>query len=183
MVRSKRFVVAVLLAAALGAPAAAASSAKAPSPISLAQVLGAPSLVSYSGVVESVRIGDRGTQATVYRVEHRAPDLTRRTYTAPSEYFGVWELVKGNVTYTVNPARRRIVETRNDATLRGRRALGDDAQLIAANYRASVAGFENFDGRPVVERAPRQQAHQSRDDVRAHRSRDQHRSRQTRVRP
>ncbi|MBV8067834.1 MAG: hypothetical protein JO113_07645, partial [Candidatus Eremiobacteraeota bacterium] len=35
--------------------------------------IAAPANVSYTGVVEVVRIGSRSAEADVYRVEHRAP--------------------------------------------------------------------------------------------------------------
>ncbi len=44
----------------------------------------APSTVSYTGTVVVVRIGSRSAEASVYRIEHRAPDQTRRVYSAPS---------------------------------------------------------------------------------------------------
>jgi outer membrane lipoprotein-sorting protein len=118
---------------------------------SIEEVLSAPTKVSYSAVVESVRIGSHGSQASVYRVEHRAPDLTRRTYSAPPQLFGSSEIVEGNLKFLIDPRRHRIVETRDDATLQGRRALDANAALVRANYRAVRAGSELFDGRPTVD--------------------------------
>jgi negative regulator of sigma E activity len=138
---------AVLLAAGL-VPAGADSQHELPMPL-LEAVLSAPSHVSYSAVVETVRTGGHGSQASVYRIEHRAPDLTRRNYSAPPDLLGSSDIVKGNRTFRIDPKHRRIVET---ATA----TLGDfqektSAALIRANYRALRVGTEMFDGRPTID--------------------------------
>lgn len=114
----------------------------------LEAVLSAPSHVSYSAVVESVRNGMHGGHATIYRIEHRAPNLTRRSYSAPLDRFGTSEIVKGSVTYRIEPKRRRIVETTRVALSADQ--VSGDAVLIRANYRAMRVGSTMFDGRPTI---------------------------------
>lgn len=112
--------------------------------------MSAPSTVSYSGVVQFVRIGSRHAEASVYRVEHRAPDLTRRVYTAPSSVSGDAVVSKGDVTFSIDPRRHRIVEARNDA-VDDRAAWRDNYALLRQNYRAIEQSAETFDGRPTVD--------------------------------
>jgi negative regulator of sigma E activity len=109
----------------------------------------APSTVSYSGVVQFVRIGSRHAQASVYRVEHRAPDMTRRDYTSPSSISGDAVVSKGDVTFSIDTKHHRIVEARNDA-LDDRAAWRDNYALLRQNYRAIQQSTETFDGRPTV---------------------------------
>jgi negative regulator of sigma E activity len=141
-------VLAVALLAAGLVPAGADSQHELPMPL-LQAVLSAPSRISYSGVVESVRTGSHGSQASVYRIEHRAPDLTRRSYSAPPDLLGSSDIVKGNRTFRIDPKRRRIVETAT-ATL-GDVQESASAALIRANYRAVRVGNEMFDGRPTID--------------------------------
>jgi outer membrane lipoprotein-sorting protein len=128
---------------------AGADSGNDPALALLSQALAAPSTVSYSGVVQCVRFGNRAAEASVYRIEHRAPNLTRRTYTAPAAYSGDSEITQGGVKYAIDPTRHRVVETRSDAT-EDRLAMDDNAALIRENYRAVEQGVQAFDGRRTV---------------------------------
>jgi len=111
--------------------------------------IAAPSAVSYTGVVEVVRFGSRAAEASVYRIEHRAPDLTRRMYSAPSALSGDSTISEGDLSFSVDARRRRIVETRNTA-LDDRIAIDDDYALLRENYQIVRRGDETFDGRSVV---------------------------------
>ena len=117
----------------------------------LSQVLAAPATVSYSGVVETVRMEGRASVASIYRVEHRAPDLTRRTYSSPSRFLGDSEIVKGSLKFSVDGKNHRIVVTRSDPTLMDGSALRDLEALIRANYRTVWRGNGTFGGRPTVD--------------------------------
>jgi outer membrane lipoprotein-sorting protein len=110
----------------------------------------APSNVSYTGTVQSFRIGSGASEAAVYRVEHRAPDLTRRVYTAPAELSGYAVVLKGDQSYAIDSKRHRIVESRDDAVDARLALLSDDA-LMHKNYRAVVRGNEIFDGRRTLD--------------------------------
>jgi hypothetical protein len=117
----------------------------------LSEVLAAPATVSYSGVVEIVRTASRATTTSVYRIEHRAPDLTRRTYSSPPQFSGDSEIVKGNLTFSIDAKSHRIVTTRSDPTLTAGSALRDREALIRANYRAAWRGNGTFGGRPTTD--------------------------------
>ncbi len=116
----------------------------------LARAMSSDSGASYAGVVEVVRIGNRDSEASVYRIEHRAPDLTRRLYTAPSSLAGDAIVSKGDVSFSIDAKRHRIVETRNDA-VDDRLAFNDNYLLLRTNYRAVERGVESFDGRPAID--------------------------------
>ncbi|MGA2759161.1 MAG: DUF4367 domain-containing protein [Candidatus Cybelea sp.] len=131
-------------------PAAAGSQSPDDMPL-LSQVLAAPSAISYTGVVEIVRTAGGATTTSMYRVEHRAPGLTRRTYSSPPQFLGDSEIVKGNVTFSIDPKSHRIVTTRSDPALTAGPALRDREALIRANYRAASRGNGTFGGRPTID--------------------------------
>lgn len=115
----------------------------------LCDALAAPATVSYTGVVEAIRMSREYSEASVYRIEHRAPDLTRRTYTAPPALEGEAIVTRGGVNYAIDPKRHHVGESPNDSP-ENREAFGRDAALIRANYRAEVRDGDTFDGRPTI---------------------------------
>ncbi|HTU81184.1 MAG TPA: outer membrane lipoprotein-sorting protein [Candidatus Acidoferrales bacterium] len=108
--------------------------------------ISAPASVSFEGLVEDVRLGRSGAVVSIYRIEHRAPDATERTFTAPAAERGQELITRGKDTYAVDPAARRIVESAN-AAADDQVAFDDNYILLRANYRAAVRGSESFDGR------------------------------------
>ncbi len=138
---------AALVLAAAGAPAAGSSPTDADALLYAAT--SAPAKVSYTGVVEVVRLGSRAAEASVYRIEHQAPDLTRRLYSAPSALSGDAVISKGELSFSVDTRRHRVVETRN-AAVDDRIAIHDDYALLRRNYTIVEKGEETFDGRPTV---------------------------------
>jgi outer membrane lipoprotein-sorting protein len=115
----------------------------------LCAALSAPATVSYAGVVEAVRIGREFSEASVYRVEHRAPDLTRRSYTAPPPLDGESIVTRGDTDYVIDPKRRHVTETPNDSP-EDRNSFARDADLLRANYRAVARDSDAFDGRSTL---------------------------------
>ncbi|MHB8433962.1 MAG: sigma-E factor regulatory protein RseB domain-containing protein [Candidatus Tyrphobacter sp.] len=75
----------------------------------------APLHVSFVAQVELLTIGSHGSDASIFRVEHRAPNLTRRWYLAPSNVYGDWTVSRGDSTYAVDVKHHRVVVTRHDA--------------------------------------------------------------------
>jgi negative regulator of sigma E activity len=120
-------------------------------PLLFAAIAG-PANVSYTGVVEVVRIGARAAEADIYRVEHRAPNLTRRVYTAPAALAGDAVVSEGDELFSVDTSHHRVVETRNDAVT-DPRALDAEYALLGQNYRVVRKGDESFDGRPAIDLA------------------------------
>ncbi|MGB6518873.1 MAG: sigma-E factor regulatory protein RseB domain-containing protein [Candidatus Cybelea sp.] len=156
MKRASAVAALALMVGALG-PASAQSNANPStslrtSPIDalILAAITAPSTVSYTGTVQSFRIGNGASEAAVYRVEHRAPDLTLRVYTAPSDLSGYSVVLKGDQSYAIDSKKRRIVESRDDAVDARMALLSDDA-LMHKNYRAVVRGSEIFDRRRAID--------------------------------
>jgi negative regulator of sigma E activity len=112
----------------------------------LLAAISAPSTVSYTGVVQVVRMGSRAAEASVYHIEHRAPELTRRDYSSPSAVAGDAIVSRGDMSFSIDARRHRIVETRN-AALEDRIAIDDNYALLRQNYQIAAKADETFDGR------------------------------------
>jgi len=112
--------------------------------------MAAPATVSYTGVVQTVRIGDDGSEASVYRIEHRAPNQTVRKYSSPPALSGDYVVTRGVETYSVDVIRRRVVKARNDA-VNDQIAVDNNYLLLRQNYRALRRSEESLDGRNVVD--------------------------------
>jgi negative regulator of sigma E activity len=140
------------LALAAGTLTAAAKTAQHPLDPLLAAAISAPSTVSYTGVVEVVRMGSHVADAAVYRIEHRAPGFTRRTYVAPPALSGDWVIAEGDAIFSVDPKRRRILESRNDAVDDSSALHANDA-LLRENYRVERAGTDTVAGRRAIDLA------------------------------
>jgi negative regulator of sigma E activity len=108
----------------------------------------APATVSYTGTVEVVSIGNQGSEASVYRIEHRAPNLTQRLYMSPPRLHGDSVVTRGERSYFVDVRRRRVLRSENDAA-NDQIARDDNYILLRANYRAVKQSAESFDGREV----------------------------------
>lgn len=115
----------------------------------LAAAISAPSTISYTGVVEVVAMGTRTAEAAVYRVEHRAPALTRRSYVAPSIYAGDWVVAAGDAIFSVDPKRRRMVKSRNDGA-DDSSALHANYALLRRNYHSVRVGSDTVAGRRTI---------------------------------
>jgi negative regulator of sigma E activity len=148
MIRTGSIITALALLAGSVSGSAAGSAPPVPDAMLFAAIA-APSTVSYSGVVEVVRFGSRAAEASVYRIEHRAPDLTCRMYSAPSALSGDSVISKGDLSFSIDARRHRIVETRNTA-LDDRIAINDNYALLRANYQLVRKDDETFDGRSTV---------------------------------
>lgn len=146
----KRVKLAALIAAFAASLTLASASSNEPADGYVADAMSAPSTLSYTGTVEVVRIGNSNSQVTIFRVEHRAPNLTKRYYLSPPSLRGDELIVKGTETYAVDAKRHRVVEVNNDA-LGDRTALSDNVALLRANYRALEASADSVDGRQIEE--------------------------------
>jgi negative regulator of sigma E activity len=145
----RRVSIAVAAVALVGCGSAFAQPTR--DPLLFAAIAG-PANVSYTGVVEVVRIGTHDAEADVYHVEHRAPNLTRRVYSAPAALAGDAVVSKGDVLFSVDPSHHEVVESRNDAVT-DPRALDAEYTLLVRNYRVVRKGDESFDGRPTIDLA------------------------------
>jgi negative regulator of sigma E activity len=108
--------------------------------------MSAPARVSYVGEVQILRIGSQRSDAAVYRVEHLAPDLTRRWYIAPQALYGDSIISRGDQTYSID-VKREVVVVSNDNEIDDQIAQSDNFGVLMANYSASYAPDETVDGR------------------------------------
>ena len=106
----------------------------------------APRHVSFTGQVEFLTIGAHGSQASVFRVDHLAPGLTRRWYVSPPNLHGDWAVSRGNSIYSVDVKHRRIVFTPNESF--GLHYGWDrNLSLLTRNYEPVVGAPTQIAGR------------------------------------
>jgi negative regulator of sigma E activity len=140
-------VVAAAILAATTTVAGASSALEAPDAL-VADAVKAPSHVSYFGTVEVLKIGAHGAESSVFDIEHRAPDHTRKTFSAPAAVGGDSVIVVGNRSYEIDVKRSRVVTSENDA-LSDPISLAANYTLLRRNYRAVAKDDEVFAGRPA----------------------------------
>jgi len=104
---------------------------------------------SYIGQVQNTDYGMRRADAVLFRVEHRAPDMTRRWYLAPEGLFGDSIISRGDTSYDVDPRTHRVIVTEDDA-LDDQVAMDDNFGLLLHNYRAVMAPDDNVAGRRTL---------------------------------
>ncbi len=146
MTRLNAFAGAVAFAASLSLASAAPNDE--PADGFVFDAMTAPATVSYTGTVEDVSIGNQGSQASVYRIEHRAPNLTERVYMSPPRLRGDSVVTRGDQSFFVDVRRRRVLQSENDAA-NDQIARNDNYILLRANYHAIKKTAESFDGRQV----------------------------------
>ncbi len=112
----------------------------------LRQAVDALGKFSYVGQIQNVDFGTKRADAVLFRIEHRAPDLTRRWYLAPEALYGDSIISRGTMEYDVDMHRNRIVVARNDA-LDDQVAFDDNFGLLLRNYNAVLAPDTSVAGR------------------------------------
>jgi len=133
--------VAALTCAATFAPAGAQDATQL-----LRDAVAAYSKYSYVGQVQNVDFGTNHADAVLFRIEHRAPDLTRRWYLAPESLYGDSIISKGDTSYDIDTHHNRIIVVQDD-TLADQVAEDDNFGLLLHNYRAILGPEENVAGR------------------------------------
>jgi negative regulator of sigma E activity len=152
--RLRAFVAAIVLAAVPGI-AAAAGTAPSPSPAEaesdalVRTAFEAPKHVSYVGQIQTIRWGTRVATATIQRVEHLAPESTRRTFLAPEALYGEYDVTVGDATAKVDPKQKRAVREENPAS-DNVVAINNNLSLLQANYRAIVGPVDVVAARPAT---------------------------------
>jgi negative regulator of sigma E activity len=114
----------------------------------LRAAMDAPSRLSYEAQVSVLHFGSQKSVAAIFRVEHRAPNLTRRWYLAPQGLYGDSIISRGDTTFSIDVKRERVVVAHDDA-VDDQVAEDDNFGILQANYRASFAPGETLDGRPA----------------------------------
>jgi len=102
--------------------------------------------VSYVGEVQVLRIGMERSDASIYRVEHKAPGETRRWYVAPQGLYGDEVITRGGTEYSIDVKREEVVVSKDEDADQQIATHGNYRALLA-NYDALSAPDETFDGR------------------------------------
>lgn len=146
--RTRASAAATAWAAALVTAFALPAGAAQPAMDALRAAIAAPKHVSYIGEMQVLRFGAHASQAEIYRIEHRAPNLTRRWYVAPQALYGDSIISRGEHTYSID-VKHDVVTTTEDDALDDQIAEDDNFAVLAANYSAAFGPVETLDGRPV----------------------------------
>jgi negative regulator of sigma E activity len=109
----------------------------------------APKDVSYVGQVETVRFASSRASATIAKVEHRAPEFTRRWYVAPEAIYGDYVITRGIESYQFDTRRGEETITHSPSTDDQVTASGNFDRVLQ-NYRAVYDGEAIVAGRPTV---------------------------------
>ena len=141
----------VALAASLIAGSAQHSAAAAVDPGTqlLRQAMDAPRAVSYVGQLETVRFSSNRANATIVRIWHLAPSMTRRWYLAPEALYNDYIITRGSSSYQFD-TKRSEVKISHNPVLDDQVAAEDSLNRVLTNYRASVARGEIIAGRQTT---------------------------------
>ena len=126
------------------------ASPKEPADALVYDAMAAPATVSYEGLVQTVRIGNDGSEASEYRVEHRAPNQTLRKFESPSSLMGDYVITSGVRSYAVDVNRKRVTSGKDEAA-NDQIAIDNNYLLLRRNYHAVQRNSEALDGRSVVD--------------------------------
>lgn len=110
------------------------------------EAIDAPRHVSYVGQLQTTSWGPSRATSTVTRLEHRAPDDTRKTYLAPPSVYGQYLITHGAVSYLFDPQKKTMTTSQNPASSNPV-AENDNIVLLLANYRAISGPDESVAGR------------------------------------
>jgi negative regulator of sigma E activity len=104
---------------------------------------------SYVGQVQNTDFGQDRADSVLFRIEHRAPDMTRRWYLAPGSLYGDSIVSQGDTSYDIDPHTKRIIVMHDDA-LDDQIAMDDNFGLLLHNYRAVMGPEDNVAGRRAL---------------------------------
>jgi negative regulator of sigma E activity len=105
---------------------------------------------SFVGKVQNTDFGLNRATAELFRIEHRAPDQTRRWYLAPEAFYGDSIVSRGDVSYDVDVHHKRVMVVRDDA-LDDQVALDDNFALLLRNYKAEFGPEDQIAGRRATD--------------------------------
>lgn len=105
---------------------------------------------SYTGQVQNTDFGNSRADAVLFRIEHRAPDMTRRWYLAPESLYGDSIVSRGDTSYSVDPHKKQIIVTHDDA-IDDQVAMDDNFGLLLHNYNAVIGPDDNVAGHRAID--------------------------------
>lgn len=115
----------------------------------LRDAVAAPKSVSYDGEVQSTHWGPGAAISTIARIDHLAPDLTRRLYVAPEDAYGEFIITRGTTSYEFDVKHNRIIQIHNPS-LASQVALNDNFALLISNYKPVMGPSEPVAGRDTA---------------------------------
>ena len=155
MARAKRVVLSSVLAFAFAGAAGPSGAQPTPAPDDgravalLRDSMNARRVNSYIGQVELIRWGPSGSNASVARIEHQAPDLTHRIYVAPADVYGDSVVIRGPLMLSYDNHRQKVVVSRGPV-YNTSEIMRDNFELLLANYRPYLSAPEEIAGRPTI---------------------------------
>jgi outer membrane lipoprotein-sorting protein len=150
-IRKRCAAAAALLAAVLCAPLAShAAVAGSDGTALLRDAVLAYNKYSYVGQVQNTDFGTERADSVIFRIEHRAPDMTRRWYLAPESLYGDSIVSSGDTSYSIDPHTHRVIVMHDDA-IDDQVAMDDNFGLLLHNYRAVIGSDDNVAGRRAVD--------------------------------
>ena len=115
----------------------------------LRQAIVADDSVSYTGTITTLVYTTHGANATVVRVDHRAPKKWRMWYVAPADAYGRLIVSNESLTYQYEPKIATVFS--NDwAQTSPDVILELDAQRVLKNYSVDVGAATNIAGRKAT---------------------------------
>ncbi len=135
--------------ALVAAAASAATTSTDSAVLLLRESLDAPKTVSYVGELQTIRFSTNRANATIERVEHRAPSLTRRWYLAPDSLYGDYVITRGIASYQFDTKHERVTVTHNPM-LEDPVSANGNLDRVMQNYRTIFDGHETIADRPTV---------------------------------
>ncbi|MDQ2664108.1 MAG: hypothetical protein M3Y18_08775, partial [Candidatus Eremiobacteraeota bacterium] len=145
MRRTNAFIFALGSILACRATASAAQGNPQPEQL-LRAAVNAPNHVSFVGQVQTISYGQSRSEAAVYRIEHGAPEATRRWYIAPQSLYGDSVVSRGSTIYDIDVKHNRVIVSKDDA-IDDQVALDDNFGLLLHNYRAVMSPNDSVAGR------------------------------------
>jgi negative regulator of sigma E activity len=115
----------------------------------LRESLLAPLTVSYVGQIETVRFSLNRATATIVKIEHRAPQMTRRWYVAPEALYGDYIISRGPSTYQFD-TKRETVTVSQTRVVDDQLAESGNFSRVLDNYRAIYDGTETVADRAAT---------------------------------
>src|ERR1700736_3371459 len=114
----------------------------------IVEAVAAPKHISFVGRMSTIRSGQTRALAVLSKVEHRAPDETRRTYLTPRVLYGQFVISRGAMSWDVDPTRKRVVVTENKAAV-DPAAVVVRIAVVPKKYRAVRTGSDVIADRKV----------------------------------
>lgn len=148
-IRSAVTLAAAAISAVLGMAATSVPAGAQDGSQLLRDAVAAYSKYSYVGQVQNVDYGTSRADAVLFRIEHRAPDSTRRWYLAPESMYGDSIVSKGDTSFDIDQKHKRVIVIRDDA-IDDQVAEDDNFGLLLHNYRAVMGPDDNIAGRRAL---------------------------------